>query len=255
MAIVHEERHDDRVYQIRSAGASLRLYTNGVFHSQYSTSPRATASVWELLAMSALLIEPPRLSRVLMLGVGGGAVPRLISERFDAPHITGIELDPVHISLAKRFFDLDRPNIELVQADARHWVEGYRGETFDLIIDDLFGDMDGVPRRNLECDHEWLAKLGAMLSTHGVLAANFADLPEFRRSAMSAGMQAGDRWAGGYSLRLDTLENVVAVLCRTTTATTAFRRDITTRFGPRTAARCSLRRLQRVGPSRGPLTG
>jgi hypothetical protein len=157
----------------------------------------------------------------------------------------------VHISLARRFFDLDRPNIELVRADARSWVDSYRGAHFDLIIDDLFGDLDGVAHRNQPCDDIWLGKLAGMLSAHGVLATNLTDLGEFRRSAMGTAIASGSRWSSGYSLRLDTLENVVAILCGASTSLKDFGSAIESRFGARTASRCSIRKLPHAGTAGG----
>ncbi|MCZ7597261.1 MAG: hypothetical protein M5U09_05195 [Gammaproteobacteria bacterium] len=63
----------------------MRLYTNGVLHSQYSPSPRAATSIWDLLAMPALLAGGGRPDRVLVLGVGGGGALRTIDRRFGAP--------------------------------------------------------------------------------------------------------------------------------------------------------------------------
>ena len=49
MAVLFEKVANGRVYQVRSAGNSRRLYTDGVFHSQYNPNHIITGSVWDLL--------------------------------------------------------------------------------------------------------------------------------------------------------------------------------------------------------------
>ncbi len=241
MAVIHEERHGDSVYQVRTAGSSIRLYTNGVFHSQFSPSPRAATNMWDLLSMPALLARGGRPASVLVLGVGGGAVLRRMVDTFDVGRVVGVELDPVHLSIGRRFFGLERDDIELVVADARGWVADYRGKPFDLVIDDLFGHGDGEPRRALAFDKSWLRRLDALVSPHGAVAANFASLAEYRHSAASSREGAGDRWRAGYTLRLRVLDNVVSVHSRERCSTESFRGLIAKRFGTRALACTSVR--------------
>ena len=49
MAIVWQDTRDGTHYQVRTAGKTLRLYTDGVLHSQYNPVKRLTGSVWDLL--------------------------------------------------------------------------------------------------------------------------------------------------------------------------------------------------------------
>ena len=74
--------------------------------------------------------------RVLVLGVGGGAVIRLLHHCMQPPEIVGIESDPVHIYIARRFFGVTSQMADLVEADAVGWLRDYTGPKFDLIIDD-----------------------------------------------------------------------------------------------------------------------
>jgi len=58
---------------VRSAGYSLRLYTDGVFHTQYNPGNPLTGHIWDLLMLPAFFYEPDTIKRVLVLGVGGVA--------------------------------------------------------------------------------------------------------------------------------------------------------------------------------------
>ena len=124
--------------------------------------------------------------RVLLLGLGGGAVGRQLQHFFPGVEITGVELDAVHLSVARRFFGLSGPRVRLVQADARHFVAGHRGPGFDCVIDDLFGGHAGEPVRAVAFDRDWRRALARLLAPDGVLVANFTDVASARAAARLA---------------------------------------------------------------------
>ena len=140
MSLLWEKRTAGAHYQVRQAGRSLRLYTNGVFHSQYNPRRPVTGSVWDLLWLPAFFYPPDKLQRILVLGVGGGAVIRHLRRFIQPEKIVGVELSKIHLSIARRFFGIGGDDVELYQADAVDWVERYSGPPFDMIIDDLFTD-------------------------------------------------------------------------------------------------------------------
>lgn len=183
MALLWERRVGATLFQVRNAGRTLRLYTNGVFHSQYNSERPVTGSVWDLLLLPAFFYAPGELRRVLVLGVGGGAVIRQL-QRFVRPeHITGVELSAVHLSVARRFFGVRGKTVSLVQADAVDWVRHYRGPRFDMIVDDLFADFDGEPQRAVFADAGWVGSLLDCLAPQGVIVSNFTSPPELEVSA------------------------------------------------------------------------
>ena len=79
MALVWEKRVGHNHYQVRTHGATVRLYSNGVFHSQWNPRDPLKGSLWELLLLPAFFLPHGQVQRVLLLGVGGGAlgVPRI----------------------------------------------------------------------------------------------------------------------------------------------------------------------------------
>ncbi|WP_455217906.1 hypothetical protein, partial [Kaarinaea lacus] len=78
MAIVWHKKISGTCYEVRKAGNSIRLYTDGVFHSQYNPHRPVTGSVWDLLMLPAFFTNIDKISRVLVLGVGGGSVIQLL---------------------------------------------------------------------------------------------------------------------------------------------------------------------------------
>ncbi|MCO1334964.1 methyltransferase domain-containing protein [Microbulbifer sp. OS29] len=185
MALLWQRQVDGTHYQVRNHGASVRLYSNGVFHSQWNPRDPLKGSLWELLLLPAFFLPENRLNSVLILGVGGGALIRLLQAFTSAKHIVGVDLDPVHLDVARRFFGVR--NVELVCADACDYVRDHLSQSshqpFDLVIDDLFGHGDGVAQRAVAADKYWCSSLMRLLHRDGVLVSNFADRAELQGSA------------------------------------------------------------------------
>ncbi len=170
-------------YEVRSAGNTRRLYTDGVFHSQYNPRRPVGGSVWDLLLLPAFFSPRGEIHRVLVLGVGGGAVIGQLNHFLDLEQVVGVELNPVHLRVARRFFQVEEPNVSLVEGDAVAWVRRYRGPPFDLVIDDLFGESDGEPVRTIAADRDWMALLGGLLGPAGTLVMNFDSRAGLRQCA------------------------------------------------------------------------
>jgi spermidine synthase len=211
MGLLWERRVGATLYQVRNAGRSLRLYTNGVFHSQYNPDRPVTGSVWDLLLLPAFFYAPGELRRVLVLGVGGGAVIRQLQRFVQPEHITGVELSAVHLSLARRFFGVRGRRVRLEQADAVDWLRDYRGPAFDMIVDDLFGDFDGEPQRAVHADAAWVDSLLACLAPQGMIVSNFTSLPELETSAFRLDPACRARFSAAFQLGTAQNHNAVGV--------------------------------------------
>lgn len=188
MAIIYNKKIDGVNYQIRQAGQSIRLLTDGVLHTQYHTQKHITGSVWDLLFLPSLLLNSDKALRILVLGVGGGAILKMFQHFLDCEKITGIELNPQHINLAEQFFKVQGQEFKLIEADAIDWVKNrpVLAEKFDLIVDDLFYEEDGEPIKLMPPSASWFYYLSSMLSAKGVLVMNHVG----RKSAMSSAMLA-----------------------------------------------------------------
>jgi spermidine synthase len=214
MAILWSRQEGDSRYEVRSAGNTRRLYTNGVFHSQYNPKQPVTGSVWDLLLLPAFFLPPGSVRRVLVLGVGGGAVIRQLNHFLQPERIVGVELNPVHLEVAREFFDVEAANVELHQADARWWLKRYRGEPFDMIIDDIFSDADGEPQRAVAADGPWMRVLLKQLTPHGVLVCNFGSVQELKACACFTQAAVGRQFARAFQLTTPLYENAIGAFLR-----------------------------------------
>ncbi|MEN8761197.1 MAG: oxidoreductase, partial [Thiogranum sp.] len=97
--------------------------------------------------------------------------------------VVGVDLKATHLYLAERFFGVCGSDGELVRADAVDWVKQFRGPAFDIIIDDLFGHVDGETQRSVFADRSWVSSLTRCLSSDGMIVCNFTSRLELMVSA------------------------------------------------------------------------
>jgi spermidine synthase len=209
MAVIWTRTVGDRHFEVRRAGNSMRLYTNGVLHSQHNPANPAAANVWNLLALPAFFRPAGSIRRVLVLGVGGGALIRLLQHYFEPAQIIGVELDPVHLQIARRFFGVTPQCAELIEADAVQWLSRHQGPPFDLIVDDLFGDQEGEPVRAVAADRAWLTRLTHHLADQGVLVMNFVSSRTLHAARRTLHQTLPGRFASAFRLSLPHYENAV----------------------------------------------
>lgn len=76
--------------------------------------------------------------KVLMLGAAGGVAMKQIATVYPDAEITGVDLDPAVLKVAREYFGLkDYPRIKLVAEDAR-WFLAQTRERYDVIAVDLY---------------------------------------------------------------------------------------------------------------------
>jgi len=79
-----------------------------------------------------------QLKNILILGVGGGTVIELLHTQFPYAQITGVDVDPVIIDIAKKYFlQGDISYIHFVTGDAIKYVQE-NNLKYDCIIVDIF---------------------------------------------------------------------------------------------------------------------
>lgn len=228
MAIVWQATQNNQIYEVRTAGQSIRLYIDGVLHTQHHPEHMFTGSVWDLLSLSALC--PPESQnplRVLLLGVGGGSVIHQIHKLYPDAVIDGVDLSRSNLSVAKRFFNLPKRGITLVPSDGYRYIKQYRGPAYDLIIDDMFRGQDREPVRVIPVSRQWYQLLRSNLTSTGTLVFNFSDRTEFLNSPLDLVKEAAKlRIKGLQSLSTPTCDNRIVWVNFSTPPTTSIRQQL-----------------------------
>lgn len=175
MALIWSETREGMRYEVRSAGSSIRLYTDGILHSQWNPNTPLSGHLWDLLVLPTFFSSVEILQDILVLGVGGGSAINAINHFFSPTNIIGVDLDPMHLKVAKRFFKCRRKNTHLIRSEAKSFLEKEQ-HRFDYIIEDLFlgstHDKSDA-RRAIVAEENWFRNLSNRLTDEGILVANF----------------------------------------------------------------------------------
>ena len=125
------------------------------------------ASKWEYpYYVGSLASRFPERSNALMLGLGGGQIPNMLS--FMKFNVDVVELDQRVVDVAQDYFYL-RKDINVTVDDARHYLETTT-KTYDVIIIDVFhGDIAPPHMLSLEA----FKRVRSLLTKNGVVVVNF----------------------------------------------------------------------------------
>lgn len=130
-------------------------------------------------AMILGLVWQPQPQRILLLGLGGGRLQMILHHYLEDVSLTTVELDPVIVEVAERFFGFapDQRQRVLVQ-DGREYVQnGADGGLYDLILLDAF-QVEGVPRHL--STQEFYHECRSCLAPGGIIATNLhSGTPEY----------------------------------------------------------------------------
>ena len=117
--------------------------------------------------VSLAFVEKP--SRVLVVGLGGGSIPRFLHKHYPAMQIDCVELDPEVIAVAKQFFGfVEDQTLKAYAGDGRQFIENVK-QPYDLIFLDAFG-ADSIPYRL--ATREFLLAVRKALAPNGVAVGN-----------------------------------------------------------------------------------
>jgi spermidine synthase len=177
----HEEVSAFSRIRVRSDG-DVRALTfvrdNGdeVVQSRVSLTMPHTLVAPYARAMFASYLYAPSPRRVLVVGLGGGAMVRFLAHHEPHVRIDAVEIDPAVVRLADRFFGVRTAgNVRVHTADAVAFVQS-TADRYDLILMDAFlrpsdeTDATGVPTRLKTV--AFLGDLKRTLAPGGVVAFN-----------------------------------------------------------------------------------
>ncbi len=148
---------------------TLQFEHGGVIQSRVNVDdPMDLKLVYTRATMLAWALKPKPKS-VLILGLGGGAMPRFFYRALPEAHIDVAELDPAVLQAAREYFDLpDDPRLQVQIGDGRKTIEQAQGG-WELVVLDAYS-ADDIPRHLATA--EFLAGVKARLAPGGVVAGN-----------------------------------------------------------------------------------
>lgn len=195
MSIFSELKPPELVYEgsskynpdikIIKVGKTLRLTVDGYIQSVNYDSP-ACPKLFTGKAVDLVRREVPDADDFLVLGLGGGAMQKLISMRFKDPEIVSVDIDPQMVEIAKEFYNIDSiPNHRIIVNDAlRVVIEPDENDleegNFDVAIVDIFVG-DSSP--DLIKTGNFIAHLKRLVESNGLIVFNRNYTLEFQEGA------------------------------------------------------------------------
>ena len=142
--LIYEKDSAYNYIQVVQDGSRTDLILNEgqAIHSIYDSQGLLTGGPWDYMVIADAFrpaqSSEARPQKVAILGLAGGTAARQYTAAFGpGVRITGVEIDPAIISVAHRYFHLDEPNVDVVNADARYWLDTQAGR-YDVVVLDAY---------------------------------------------------------------------------------------------------------------------
>jgi spermidine synthase len=154
-----ENMHERRLHFTHNATQSAMLIDD----------PDALVTAYTRKMMSFLLFNPnPK--HILMIGLGGGSLPKFCYRQLSETQITVVEINKDVIALREEFYvPKDNARFRVVHDDGANYVERLT-DPVDVILVDAF-DADGIALSLVTS--RFYSRAAAQLTPEGVLVMNF----------------------------------------------------------------------------------
>ncbi|BDM63308.1 spermidine synthase [Shewanella sp. NFH-SH190041] len=153
---------DDGQYRILSFGE------NDEQSKQLKSAPGVPQHSYVQAMLLSLMFCQPK--SAIVLGLGGGALLHSLKQYDAAIKLTAVELRPMVIEAAKRYFQLQPgKKLQLIEADAVDFLASAEHKRTDLIFADIYTN-DGVDARQLA--EVFFAGAQRLLKANGILVLN-----------------------------------------------------------------------------------
>ena len=121
--------------------------------------------------MTAALLYPQNIGRILMVGLGGGSISTYLGRAMPQVQIDVVELDPGVIAAGHRYFGLlETDKVHFIESDGRVYLNRNK-DLYDLVLLDAYREL-GVPFHLLTREFYELVK--ARLAPGGAVASNLS---------------------------------------------------------------------------------
>lgn len=138
---------------------------------EYKKTPNLIFNPFNQMLLSALYINPQP-KRVLMIGLGVGALPKTFDQLLPAAQVDVVEIDPVVLRMAQAYFNFkESKNLHAIVEDGRVYIKRAikEGKKYDMVLLDAY-NADYIPEHLLT--KEFLQEVKQLLTPQGVVAAN-----------------------------------------------------------------------------------
>ena len=126
-----ESKNNGHLKVVKTFGMGTYIQAGGL-----TQSGGIVESIWKS-TLKQIRNKNEEIRDILILGLGGGTLAKLLRKKYPNAKITGIEIDPIMIELGKKYLDLDKYNIDIKIQDDFKFLEK-NTKKYDLIIVDTY---------------------------------------------------------------------------------------------------------------------
>lgn len=155
---IKKSKFNGEIKVVKTLGIGTYFQVGGI-----TQSGGVVGQLWKSALKKIPLKE---IENCLILGLGGGSVAGLIRKKYPSAKITGVEIDPVMVSLGRKYLGLGNGHVEIIIQDALKYKTGQK---FDLVVIDLYKGQTFPKQFETK---EFLQKIHSVLSKNGVAVLN-----------------------------------------------------------------------------------
>lgn len=136
-----DSKYNGHIKVLRTWGMGTYIQAGGL-----TQSGGIVESIWKS-TLRKVSSSKQYVASVLILGLGGGTLAKLLRKKYPDAKITGVEIDPVMIELGKKYLDLDKYNVDIKITDAFKKIQKIQKSKtqYDLAILDTYNG-DNFPK-------------------------------------------------------------------------------------------------------------
>ncbi len=151
---------------VRTWGMGTYIQSNGL-----TQSGGIVEAIWRS-TLAQIQDSRFKIRNVLVLGLGGGTVVKLIHKNWLGTRITGVDIDPIMIELSTRHLGLGTSGEEIIIQDAYHFLnqnDNSKFKKYDLVIVDLYNGDEYLKKFESE---NYIHLVRNILSSNGIAVFN-----------------------------------------------------------------------------------
>lgn len=126
--VIHEAESQYNYIQVLQRGNETLLVLNEghAIHSIHDPTQSLTRGPWDYFMIAPYFVPemtPDEVDSLLMIGLAAGTVSHQYTEAYGPIDIDGVEIDPEIVDIGREYFDMNEPNLNVIVADGRYYLE------------------------------------------------------------------------------------------------------------------------------------
>lgn len=224
--LVEEAESEYNYIQVLKDGDRYLLALNEghAIHSIYDPDQLLTGGPWDYFMVGPLFnahTNGGSVDDALFIGLAGGTAARQLAAAYEGVQIGGVEIDPEVVRLGKKYFGLDRPDIEVFVDDGRYFLRRTEA-TYDVIGVDAYRQ-PYIPFQLTT--KEFFQEVSDRLSPEGIAVVNVGRADEDYRLVDVIASTMRSVYPSVYEIDVDGYDNTMVIGTKQPTTIDNFRRN------------------------------